>query len=328
MRILIPKRLMKVIPGQTMLDLTPEIVKFLDAYKIGKKFGHSWSIPTGALRPSDVTWYFEYEKPVLGLNYQDATWVVSSSLALAEVEWLVQEIREYLAALRIALLPEDTRKMLDVSPLNTPFLPLAIPEKPSETRIEQAGDAITQLTLRIPQRILPPNINMKSSLQKDLFEFLSRFLGKRTVEISPTWIQMSTSYFGLKLGRTYHIPTASVRVSDVNWHVKKLSGGSESSLRRIVVGINHAGRTIDVGSQLTQEEAEWLVHEICQYISEVMHNPRLRDKKKAIWICAKSSLALLKYIPFLIISAYDHIIFRCWKRLLFFRKKLCTFSGR
>jgi hypothetical protein len=109
---------------------------------------------------------------------------------------------------------------------------------------------------------------MKSAFQENLLEFLSLFLGKRTVEISPTWIQMSTSYFGLKLGRTYHIPTASVRVSDVNWHIKKLSGGSESPLRRIIVGINHAGRTIDVGSQLTQEEAEWLVHEICQYVSK------------------------------------------------------------
>jgi hypothetical protein len=266
-RFRIPKRLMKIIPGQTVLDLSAETVKFLDAYKIGKKLGQSWTLSTPELRPSDITWYFDHEKPVIGINARGTTYIISSSLALAEIHWLVQEIRGFIAGVQIALLPEDSRKRLETSGTDPLFLPIVSPAKPKDTRIQQSGDTVSELMLRIPRRLLPPSVTLKSSFQEDLLEFLSLFLGRRTIEISPTWIQLSTSYFGLKLGRAYHIPTASVRASDINWFYKKVSSGGESSLQRLVVGLNYGGRTVELASQLNPEEAEWLIHEVRQYIT-------------------------------------------------------------
>ncbi len=268
LRFRIPKRLMKIIPGQTVLDLTTATVKFLDAYKIGKKLGQSWTLATPNLRPSDVTWYFEHNNPVLGLNARGMTYVISSSLAMAEVHWLLWELRDFIAQVRMSLLPAATRKMLESSRIDSLFLPAIAPEKPRETRIQRSGDAVKQLILRVPRRILPPAVKPQTTFQKEFIEFIELFLGKRTLEMSPTWIVISTTYFGLKIGRTYHIPTSSVRPADINYFFKKLSNSKGSSLQRLAVGLNYGERTLELAGQLTQGEADWLMHEIAQYIAQ------------------------------------------------------------
>lgn len=264
----IPKKLMKLLPGQAVLDLMPQEVKFRDAYKIGKNVGHSWSVPTAALRPTDVIWHFEREKPVLGINYRSRTWIVHASLAVVEVEWLVQEIREYLAASYLERLPETTRQQIQQR-TETAYFQLAIPAKPPETRIETVQNRENQLAFQIRKRLLSPHSIPGTWLRKDILDFLSLLLGKRMIELSPAWIQVSNVFLGIKLGKTYHIPTSAIRPSDINCYFRRLSSEREagSGPHRLVVGINHAGRTIDIGTNLTQEEAEWLVHEMSQYVA-------------------------------------------------------------
>lgn len=274
-RFRIPKRLMKVIPGQTVLDLTPDRIKFRDAYKIGTKLGQSWSLPIAQLRPSDVTWHFEHRNPVLGVNAHGMTYTISSSLALAEVRWLVQELRHFIGGLRLPMLSEATRKMLAASPTEPLFLPVIAPPPPEDTRIQRSGDGVKKLTLRIPRRFLPPSTTPQTTLQQELFAFFELFLGKRTIELSSEWVVISTTYFGLKIGRAYHIPTASLRSSDINSFFKKLS--NSSSMQRLLVGLNHNGRTVELAGQLTQDEADWLVHELVQFLGH--HVPPNPDRE-------------------------------------------------
>jgi hypothetical protein len=72
--------------------------------------------------------------------------------------------------------------------------------------------------------------------------------------------------FGIKIGRTYHIPASSVRPSDITCFFKKLSNDRGSSLKRLVVGLNHGEQTVELASQLTREEADWLMHDITEYL--------------------------------------------------------------
>ena len=254
---------MGILPGQTLLELTPEQVRFQDTYKIGKKLGNSWSLPAEALRPSDVTWHFEREKPVVGINYGGNTLVISSTLALAEVEWLIQELQEYLSKTYMATLPQHARTELERSS-EIPFLQLPVQPKPSETTIERIAKRERRITFCIPKRILSPESKIGAFLGKDVLDIISLLFGKRTIEMTPTWIHLGNEYFGLKLGKSRHIPTDAIRTSDITWYFKKVP---DSTTQQLVVGINHAGRTVEIGTRLTQEEAKWLIHEISQYIS-------------------------------------------------------------
>jgi hypothetical protein len=62
--------------------------------------GSSQRIPTAELRSKDVTWYLENGKPVLVINRAGKALRISSErlkLTQADIEWLVQEINEYVS---------------------------------------------------------------------------------------------------------------------------------------------------------------------------------------------------------------------------------------
>lgn len=262
----IPKKMMRFLPGQATLELTPEQIRFRDAYTLGKTVGLGWHAPTAGLRPWDITWHVEGEKPVLGLNYHGQTFEVRCVLALAEVEWLAQELRDYLADRYLAALPEADRRML-AQRTDSPLLALNPPAKPVGTVIESHPKGEQQRTLRIPRRVVDPGFSIRSRFGKQIIEILTHLLGTRVIDMSPTWIQVSHSYFGIRLGRIYHVPTAAIRPGDINWYFKRMETGHlETATRSLVLGINYAGRTLELGSHLTQAEAEWLLHEIGQYI--------------------------------------------------------------
>ncbi len=266
LRFRIPKKVIGFIPGQTLLELTPKHMKFHDAYTIGKKLGNSWRVPMDALRPSDITWHFEREKPVFGINYEGKTLIISSSLALAEIEWLMQEIHVYISTMYLATLPEETRRMLEQKTENLFLQPPLLP-KPSETKIEKAVGKEAHLSFRVPKNILSTESKLGAFFRKDILVFISRLFGERVIEMTPAWIHLSNEYFGIQLGKLRHIPTAALRPADINWYFKKMDTDWDSPKHQLVVGINYAGRTMEIGTRLTQDEAEWLVQEIKNYVS-------------------------------------------------------------
>jgi predicted Zn finger-like uncharacterized protein len=90
------------------IDITPEQIRIKRTY-LGIQFRKTQQIPTDALQPSDINWYFKnietfQKKPiyqaVMGINYQNKTSeITGKTLTKTEVEWLAQEIKTYLSNL-------------------------------------------------------------------------------------------------------------------------------------------------------------------------------------------------------------------------------------
>jgi serine/threonine protein kinase len=82
---------------RTVLELTPEWVR-LRRKSFG--IGSSQCVPIAELQRKDITWYLENGKPVLVINHAEKTLRISSDrlkLTQADIEWLVQEINEYVS---------------------------------------------------------------------------------------------------------------------------------------------------------------------------------------------------------------------------------------
>ena len=265
LRFRLPKNIIGFIPGQTLLELTPAQVTFQDAYKIGKKIGHSWMVPTDTLRPADVTWRFEKEKPVVGLNYAGNTLIINATLAVAEAEWLIQEIQTYLAERYLTTLPPTLRRELAPTAA-PPFLELTPCAKPAGTRIEKTTAGASQCVFRVPRRFLTPKNKLGALFQQNILDVLALLIGARVIELTPAWLHLSTEYVGKKLGNAQHVPLAAIKPSDINWYCKKVTTGSGATKQYLAVGLNYAGRTLDIGVKLTQAEAEWLVQELRHYV--------------------------------------------------------------
>lgn len=96
---------------RAVLELTPEWV-WLSRKSFG--IGSSQCVLTAELRRKDVTWYLENGKPVLVINHAGKALRISSErlkLTQADIEWLVQEINEYVSTYAKPL-PVDQREVL------------------------------------------------------------------------------------------------------------------------------------------------------------------------------------------------------------------------
>ena len=82
--------------------------------------------------------------------------------------------------------------------------------------------------------------------------------GHILLDLSPEHVTIHQKCFGL--GYSRKLPTVSLRPSDVTYHFEK---------KEPVLGINHAGKTLEIGSRLLlrNTEVEWLIQEIKAYIS-------------------------------------------------------------
>jgi hypothetical protein len=146
----------------------------------------------------------------------------------------------------------------------SPLLHAPVQPKPPETKIEKFAKGQRQIAFHIPKRLITPKSKIGVFLSKNVLNFISLLLGKRIIEMTPAWIHLDNEYFGLKLGKSRHIPTNALQTSDINWYFRK---APDSTKQQLVVGVNYAGRTEEIGTKLTRDEAEWLIHEISQYIS-------------------------------------------------------------
>ena len=87
----------------TLLELTPQWIR------LSHKFfgiGSSQQILTDSLRMTDVEWSLENNTPVLVIHASEKILRLRSKglkLTQADIEWLAQEIREYLSTYAYAL---------------------------------------------------------------------------------------------------------------------------------------------------------------------------------------------------------------------------------
>ena len=96
---------------------------------------------------------------------------------------------------------------------------------------------------------------------------LNSLAGRTILELTPEWVQVRKKCFQVEFGHSMRIPTAKLTPSHVAAYFHKKSLTSRFRKRRSVLGINHAGKTYEIGTKLTQQEAEWLAQEINEYIT-------------------------------------------------------------
>ncbi len=80
--------------GKTILQLTSEWIN-LSHKCLG--LGRTQHIPTAALQPNDIIRYFHKNKLVLGINFEEKTLKIGAGLSHEEIEWLIQEVTNYIA---------------------------------------------------------------------------------------------------------------------------------------------------------------------------------------------------------------------------------------
>ncbi len=53
--------------------------------------------PDGSPQPNDIIRYFHKNKLVLGINFEEKTLKIGAGLSHEEIEWLIQEVTNYIA---------------------------------------------------------------------------------------------------------------------------------------------------------------------------------------------------------------------------------------
>ncbi|GAK60136.1 serine/threonine kinase [Candidatus Vecturithrix granuli] len=96
---------------------------------------------------------------------------------------------------------------------------------------------------------------------------LDNLFGQSRIELSPQNIEIYTKPFGIGPPKT--IPLSSLRKTAITGYFKKGLPGRKKKRQRSVLGINHEGQTLEIATNLTQAELEWLLQEFEEYLSGV-----------------------------------------------------------
>ena len=154
--------------------------------------------------------------------------------------------------------------------------------QPAKTRIKKFVTADGRLTLQIPKRdtrhgirrlaggaillFLAGGIAPLGILGIGIVAFgLNSLFGRTVIELSPEWVNVRRQWFRFEYGHSKRIPTASIKKSDIVSYFEH-SHGRRWRKRRSILSLNHAGKTLELGTKLSPQEAEWLVQEINEYI--------------------------------------------------------------
>ena len=190
--------------------------------------------------------------------------------------------------------PEYVKAILEGKPV-THTVKSAESFKPARTRIKKIVKEDGLIYFSIPKRLVGmgiPRLLVGLYLSVNIFGFLFAgmgmisimglllgligvfflgkgmfcLLGRTVVELTPTWVNLRKKILGVQISRTQRIPTRSLRESDINRYFQK-GGVRWLRKRRSVVGINFAGKTLELGRRLTEGEAEWLIQELHAFLA-------------------------------------------------------------
>ena len=298
----IPKQVIGLTLKRTVLRLTPAWT-YASEELLGIHGGELWRVPTQEIEPSDLTWFFGKQRgvsgqPVFGINHAGETHEIGLRLNKAEIQWLTQEIQDYLwEAKTLPAQPEEPagdgqssriiERGADVFP------------RPTDSQIKKTQRGEDQLRFRIPKVTRAAELADRGLVSlvclaiATLLTASALFLMSNELDEwgQATFMLMASSAFwgcgfGLLLitlfrvfggtvlhltpewikisrrcfgiGYSRHIPTAAVGPFDVIRYFHK------NTLR---LGINYAQKTLPLASGITPPESEWLIQEISEYIA-------------------------------------------------------------
>ncbi len=300
----IPKQKIGFVLTRTILQLTPKWLQVSEEI-LGVSGGKSRRIPLPEIHPSDITWYFEKGKrskgkSVLGVNHAGETLEIGFHLSKAEIDWLTQEINEYIWMIKnqLPVTEQEPDRFEDISQDSQ-----ETPEKlvkPSGTHIKKTVKKHHHVRFRIPETISRDDMVDMSVT----FVFCLVFAGALTAAAlymihasGAGWIIGAIIFlisgffwlFGLGLfltgifrlfGRTMiQLSPEWIYISrkcfGIGWtqHIPTADIQPNDVIRyfhknRLLLGINYAGNTSKIGVGLSQEEIEWLIQEITGYITK------------------------------------------------------------
>ncbi len=278
---ILPKELFGFLKSRTILELTPTEIKLKDTFLgVGKR----WKIPINELRSSHLTWYFDQNHPVLGINYRKNTSIISSQLQMAEVAWLLAEIGDFLETF------PATQRQNASSPHVRP-------------RYEKQWDEQQHVVFTLPDGLnelknvaaivgviglMPFMFMIIPWLENESWESVSFFLyiyaglfalagflwllasvlaryARQTLEITPQNVSLKRHCGKLKLGEPKHAATTLLRPADICWLYKD---------KRPALAINFEGSTFTLSPHTFQpEEMEYLVNDVRTTLTRLQNQP-------------------------------------------------------
>lgn len=198
----------------------------------------------------------------------------------ARMQRLLDGLLEFDVAKRIAS-PDAVRNILkNPSAARPSSFPQKV-AKPSYTKIKKIIKGKQHIEFLIPTRKRGQGIArilaglfFLGGIHSGLFSLLGVILvgagldsifGRTKIELTPQNIAIYTKPFGI--GPPTTIPLASIRKTSITGYFKKGLPGRKRKRRRSVLGVNHKGKTLELGTKLTQAELEWLLQEFDEYLS-------------------------------------------------------------
>lgn len=201
----------------------------------------------------------------------------------ARMQRLLDGLLEFDVAKRIAS-PDAVRNMLE-NPVAAPpsASTPAKATRPAYTKIKKIVRGKQQIEFLIPTRKrgqgiarILAGVFFLGGIHSGLFSLLGIILivagfeslfGQSKIKLTPQGLAIYTKPFGI--GPPTIIPLASLRKTTITGYFKKGLPGRKRKRRRSVLGINHEGKTLEIGTKLTQAELEWLLQEFEDYLSRV-----------------------------------------------------------
>ncbi|PIE35196.1 hypothetical protein CSA56_05175 [candidate division KSB3 bacterium] len=301
----IPRQRIGVVVKHKVLHLTPKWISMQEEI-LGFRSGEVWRIPAADLQPSDITWYFgqsngtKTERAVLGINHAGETFEIGEHFSKAEIEWLNQEIHEYLWTLRQhSTLTDLTSDKQGSRNTGTDQQTSTHNSKPPDSRITQQLKKPDHMRFRIPTSLRKDELGdlVLSALVTLAFASVltmaAFFLVYNNGNIG--WIPggllllVSIIFWGTGFGfclmaltrlfgsTVLHLAPEWTRVSrrcfgiGYSHHIPTAAITQHDVIRffqknTLQVGINYAEKTLKLGTGLTIDESEWLIREITAYI--------------------------------------------------------------
>ena len=302
----IPRQKIGVVVKHNVLHLTPQWLHIQEEI-LGFSSGELWRIPALEVQPSDITWFFGHrngkktERAVLGINHAGETFEIGEHLSKAEIEWLSQEIHEYLWTIRQhSTTTENTPA--ENGEQNSEHLHQDLPHysKPLGSQIKKQIKGSDQLRFRIPKTIKKNELSdiFLSALVilafASMLTAIAFFLiynngsigwipGGIILALSTIFWGAGSGFFFMGLTRLFgttilHLAPEWTRISrrcfgiGYSHHIPTAAITQHDVIRlfhknRLLLGINYAEKTLKVGAGLTIAESEWLIREITDYIA-------------------------------------------------------------